>query len=307
MRLGQSHDGGATWDIRTIAAASKPVMRAQTLASGVERLLLAYATSGGQSVGEEQTELTWSDDGGASWAPALIIDTPQGQGSPRPQVTGSAGDGAWVTFFDIAGAGNAQHSRYLVVKVVNGVAGAPLVLDEIDLGPERFGDYMGLASSPDGDAFAAWVTSRGGAFDIVWARITGGDEPIAQVRPAKVWPKGLDEPVEYEFTGHVNFPGCHAEPDPALDAAVRDRVEFEFEVPADTRFVNASLDWEMQQPVADLDLYLYDAQGDLWTGDDRVPERFSGEIEEGDQGPWTALVQNCENAPTDFTLEIVLS
>ncbi len=141
---------------------------------------------------------------------------------------------------------------------------------------------------------------------LIEARILDAETMAAEYVPP-TRPPGLDEPVEYEFTGHVNFPGCYAEADPALDAAVRDRVEFEFEVPANTRFVNATLDWEMQQPVADLDLYLYNSNGDLFRGDDGVPERFSFEIAESDQGTWTALVQNCENPPTDFTLDLVLS
>ncbi len=314
LRFAESSNLGATWTARTIGPAYlKAAMREQTLASGIERLLIAYPTHEPHKPGEYRTQFIWSDDGGATWTPPLALDTLDGAGTPMLNVAAGPADSAWVTFMDVDGSNSGEHSMYLAVKVVDGVASQPLVLDDIDTTDANavmtvhLGYSVGLDVTPDGDAIAAWVTFNDGEYDLVWARITGGDRPVARPVIVVPTPAGLDERVEYEFTGHVNFPGCYAESDPALDAVVRDRVEFEFEVPAGTRFVNATLDWEMQQPVADLDLYLYDPDGDLFRGADEVPERFSFDIEESDQGMWTALVQNCENAPTDFTLEIVLA
>lgn len=177
LRFAQSSDQGHTWDARTLGATSWiPVMRAQTLASGVERLLLAYTTGGDERGGEHQTELTWSDDGGATWAPALVIDTPQGEGAPMPDVVGAPGDSAWITFFDIEGAYAEQHSRYLAVKVADGVTGAPLVLDEMDTAAANLGHYMGLGVTSGGDALATWVTYRHGEYDVAWAGVTGGSK-----------------------------------------------------------------------------------------------------------------------------------
>lgn len=314
MRFAESRDDGQTWDARTLGATSRfPVMRAQTLASDVERLLLVYTTGGEGYQGELQTELTWSDDGGATWASALVIDTPQGEGYPMPDVAGAPGDAGWVTFFDIEGTGPGQRSRYLAVKVVDGVVGAPLVLDELDAGPNRLGQYMGLGVTADGDALAAWVTYEGGEYDLVWARITGGDEPVAQPIAQPPIPRGLDEPVPYEFTGHVNVAYYCFDPNPTSEQAVRDQAsqEFEFKVPPNTRFVNGTLDWETTGPTAetsDLDLVLFDSEGDrLDAGTNDVPEMFHFELHEGDQGTWTAVVLNCENPPTDFTLSLWLS
>ncbi len=315
LRFAESHDRGQTWDARTLGPTSwHPMMRVQTLASGAERLLVAYTTRESMGDVEHQAELMWSDDGGSNWSAPLIVDAPEGEGAPTPDVAGAKDGDAWVTFFDVDAQGRL---RYLVLKVVDGIAGTPLILDEIEGATANgLGISMGLASTQAGDALAAWVTyNHETGFDIVWAHVTAGAEyaPVATpdslvgIHPRPAPPAGLADPIEYAFPGHVNFPGCYAEADPALDAAVRDRVEFEFEVPANTRFVNATLDWETQQPVADLDLYLYNSERKLFRGDDGVPEKFSFEITESDQGTWTGLVQNCENAPTDFTLELVLS
>ncbi len=305
VRFATSADRGGSWDITPLdESPGWPSLKAQTLSTGAERLLLAYgAVVDGQNA--QEPVLTWSDDGGTTWAPPVVLDAPQGRRSPQPYVAGGAGDSAWVTYVDFTGASPDHRMRFLVVKVVDGVAGAPLLLDEA--GPGEDG-HMALAASQQGDAVIGLMRSVDGASDVLWAHVTGGDHPVPQIRPAPPSPPpGLDEPVEYEFTGHVNLPGCYAESDHALDAVVRDHMTFEFEVPTGTRFVNATLDWEMQQLVADLDLFLYNSEGDLFRGADEVPERFSFEIEESDQGTWTALVQNCENAPTDFTLEVVLS
>ncbi len=317
LRFAESRDRGETWEARTIGQTSwLPAMRAQTLASGVERLLLAYATGGSFLEGQHQTEFTWSDDGGASWAPPLIIDVPEGEGPSLPDVAPAAGDGAWITYFDVEGPSSEQRSRYLAVKVVDGVAGAPLVLDEMEGTTLNLGHYMGLAVTPDGDALVAWVTYNEGEYDLVWARITGGDSPVARPIVHPTVPAGLDEPVEYEFTGHVDLayhclPAGHGDVEDAtvdLHSAV-----FEFEVPPATRFVNGTLEWATHGPSTpvvdfdDLDVTLYDAQGDRFRGPDVVPEVFSFELRDGDQGPWTALVENCQNPPTDFTLSVELS
>ncbi len=165
-----------------------------------------------------------------------------------------------------------------------------------------------------GSGCTVWMYADSGvasAYDVTVTPLYGGDEPVPLVYTRPPPPPGLDEPVTYEFTGHVNVPGCYAEADPALDAVVRDRVEFEFEVPADTRFINGTLDWGTTGPVADVDVFLYGAEGQRFRDDvDETQvgrETFGYELQEGDQGSWTALVQNCENPPTDFTLEIVLS
>ena len=174
LRFAESHDHGQTWEARTIGATSWiPVMRAQALASGVERLLLTYTTGGDERRGEHQIEFTWSDDGGATWAPALVVDTPQGEGAPMPDVVGAADDGAWMTYFDLEGPYAKQRSRYLAVKVAGGVAGEPLVLDDMEVAAANLGHYMGLAAAPDGDALAAWVTYDD-TLDVVWARISAG-------------------------------------------------------------------------------------------------------------------------------------
>ncbi|HLE97302.1 MAG TPA: sialidase family protein, partial [Candidatus Thermoplasmatota archaeon] len=318
LRFAESRDRGETWDIRTIGSTSwLAVMRTQTLASGIERLLLAYTTGGDSYSGQHQTELTWSDDGGAMWAPPLIVDPPEGEGHTMPDVVGAPGDSAWVTFFDLEGSDAAQHSRYLAVKVVNGVAGAPLVLDEMEMAAETLGNYMGLGVTPSGDAIVAWATGRDGQYDIAFARVRAG---IGYVPGATDWalaqpgvPTGLDEPVAYEFNGHLDVAGCYAEVDPALEPFVRHEIEFEFDVPADTRYINGTLEWSTHGPPAsptdldDLDVSFYDAEGDRWRGTDDVPETFEFELHEGDQGAWTALVYNCENMPTDFTLTLGLS
>jgi hypothetical protein len=175
LRFAESHDSGKTWDARTIGSTSwMPVMRAQTLASGVERLLLVYTTGGEERWGQHQLELTWSDDGGATWAPRIVIDTPDGEGVPMGDVAGAPGDTAWVTYFDLQGPYAEQRSRYLAVKVVDGVASTPLVLDEIGTPAANLGHYMGLDVTPDGDAIAAWVTYRDGAYDLLAARLATG-------------------------------------------------------------------------------------------------------------------------------------
>ena len=126
-------------------------------------------------------------------------------------------------------------------------------------------------------------------------------------------PPGLDEPVEYEFTGHVDLPYCDLESYPALEEVARDRGSrtFEFEVPADTRFVNGTLEWATTGPTeetSDLDLMLYDAEEDAFdVGTYDVPETFASELRTGDQGAWTAVVKSCRNPPTDFTLSLELS
>ncbi|MGQ0534792.1 MAG: amidase family protein [Methanobacteriota archaeon] len=124
---------------------------------------------------------------------------------------------------------------------------------------------------------------------------------------------GLEEPVAYEFTGHLDVAGCYAEVDPALEPFVRHEMEFEFDVPADTRYINGTLEWSTHGPPAsptdldDIDVFFYDAKGDRWRGADDVPETFEFELHEGVQGAWRAVVYNCENPPTDFVLTLELS
>jgi hypothetical protein len=317
LRFAESPNHGETWDVRTIGGASWiPAMRAQTLASGVERLLLAYATGGDFFGGQHQTELTWSDDGGSSWAPPVIIDIPQGEGPPMQDVVGAAGDGAWVTYFDVEGARSDQRSRYAAVTVVDGVAGAPLVLDEMDTAALNLGHYMGLGATPDGEAIVAWATYGDGEYDLAWARIRAGADYVpgdgdwARFQPNV--PAGLDEPVPYAFTGHVDVPGCYLGSAPPLEQAASGltSVTIEFDVPPQTRFVDGTLDWATYGPTpdtTDLDLLLYDPAGNYYDTPDKVPEAFHFELQDGHQGTWTAIVRNCENPPTDFTLDLVLS
>jgi hypothetical protein len=126
-------------------------------------------------------------------------------------------------------------------------------------------------------------------------------------------PTGLDEPVPYEFTGHVDVPHYCFDQDPTVEEAVRDLASdtFEFEVPPNTRFVNGTLDWETTGPTpetSDLDLLLFDGEGDYFDANSLdVPETFTFDLLEGDQGTWTAVVQNCQNPPTDLTLSLELS
>lgn len=317
LRFAESRDRGQTWDIRTVGEATRfPRMRAQILASGLERLLLVYAPREEDDPSELRVELTWSDDGGATWSPPIVLDTPQGEGDPTPEVAAGPRDSAWVTFFDLEGERGGQHSRYVAVMVVDGVAGAPLVLDEIDVYPGvTLGHYMGLASTPDGDALAAWVTHRGGQYDLAFARITAGadyapgptDWALAQPKV----PTGLDEPVEHRFTGRVEAPYyCHTPgelpTDGAADAATS--AKFPFEVPVGARYMNGTLSWDTTAPGLDgVFLDLFDPKGEFRGGTRLPPTAFELELALGDEGEWLAWVYNCENPPTDFTLNLMLS
>lgn len=320
LRFATSADHGETWNVRVIGEShSYPALRAQTTASGVERLLLAYVTTEGARPGEYRPELAWSDDGGATWAPGVAVD----EGQPAPSaidLAPGAGDSVWLALIDDADPRAASdQTGYTIVKVVGGVPGAPLDLHTLEDG--RLGSQkVVLAALPGGDAAATWVIAKGARpdpitppnTDLVWARITGGDEPVAQILPQRRTPLGLAEPVAYEFTGHVDGPYYCYDPHDVAESAVRDRASAEFALafPPGTRYVNGSLAWETQGPTfetSDLDVVLYGPEGRELDPGDAVPETFEFELQDGDEGAWTAVVYNCQNPPTDFTLEVLLS
>ncbi len=138
-------------------------------------------------------------------------------------------------------------------------------------------------------------------------------QPLASPPAPPVVPTGLDEPVEYEFTGRLNVPYCAGlNTDPVWDVVRDESVEeFEFEVPSGTRFVNGTLSWETTGPTpetSDLDLFLFDPAGSKYDAASLdVPETFSFELRGDKQGTWEAQVENCQNPPTDFTLNLELS
>lgn len=124
-------------------------------------------------------------------------------------------------------------------------------------------------------------------------------------------PSGLPEPIRYDLQGRVEAPRCVTDPDPTAGGAIplEHSVEFSFDVPQGTRFVNGTLSWDTAGPtpeLTDLDVVLYDEDGDAFDPPDSVPETFGFELRAGDAGAWTAVVTNCENPPTDFTLTIEL-
>ncbi|MGQ0535418.1 MAG: sialidase family protein, partial [Methanobacteriota archaeon] len=131
--------------------------------------------------------------------------------------------------------------------------------------------------------------------------------------PAPGVPEGLREPVAYDFAGRVEVPYYGADPHPAAEGVARDLASdtFDFEVPPGTRFVEGRLEWATAGPTpetSDLDLMLYDAQGDPYDAATLAkPEVFAFELQEGDQGAWRAVVMNFQTPPTDFPLRLVLS
>lgn len=142
-------------------------------------------------------------------------------------------------------------------------------------------------------------------------RITVAPPIVEPPRPA-----GLAEPIHLEFNGHVGLPYYCFDPgvpsgNPVEDAFYEESSEeFVFDVPVGTRFINGTLDWDTTAPEADdLDIDIYRGDWDEYRGGAYAnhPETFSIELEVGDEGPWLAWVYNCQNPPTDFTLEIVLS
>ncbi|MGQ0534793.1 MAG: hypothetical protein ACT4PT_01835 [Methanobacteriota archaeon] len=180
--------------------------------------------------------------------------------------------------------------------------------------------YYGLAW---GGERALLAFMRDGAIVLAEARAPTGARPLAPSdaveRVARADPSlaaGLDEPIAYAFAGHVDVPSCYVDEGSAPEKATHDASSdtFSFEVPPDTRFVNGTLDWETHGPITnpvvdmnDLDVVLYDPDGELFQHDSGPPETFSFELRDGEQGEWTAIVYNCENPPTDFTLTLELS
>ncbi|HLE97565.1 MAG TPA: sialidase family protein [Candidatus Thermoplasmatota archaeon] len=194
----------------------------------------------------------------------------------------------WVPGLDDEGRQREGHPRCAGMSCFNGIGWA--------------GDRGLIAFAHDGAVKLALVTRDGPPLRAL---------PPIEAPPIRAYvppppPRGLDEPIEREFTGRADFTYCYAsEPAPVAELGSE---KFEFDVPPDTRYVDGTLRWANAGPVADLDLMLYDAEGDAFdaaTGD--VPETFHFELHEGDQGAWTALVYNCENLPTDFTLSLELS
>ncbi len=271
--------------------------------------------------------LSWSDDDGASWSSPLRVNDDVGTSDQSPPWMDVGPDGdvhvVWYDLRDDPKQESLFHVYYAHVKSGDvgrniRVTEGPIEFDSTGTLAER---WIGVDEGSDGRVHIVWTDSRFGRADAFTATIgrepAGGtigiDEPL--IGPWSLQstqpPSGLAAPVKFRFAGHVDVPYYCQDPDPRLEAMVRDSASetFTFEVPNGTRYLNGSLDWDTTLLDADdLDVAFYDSQGRLF---DRMgpnhPETFKFELPRNMSGTWTAWVTNCENPPTDFTLTFELA
>lgn len=168
--VARSTDHGATWAQETLGESTKfPVMARSKTAAG-ERVHLAYPRGQDGRDGNQTVVVRWSDDGGATWSAEVAVETPDAPGRTIPAIAGAPGGGAYLTFWSP----DAETAEFLAVHVRDGGVSAPLVLDAHDGPTSRTGDYMGLASLPDGGAFAVWTASEGDAMRLAGASLRFG-------------------------------------------------------------------------------------------------------------------------------------
>lgn len=168
LGFARSHDRGAAWETRELGTTIGVPALASPSGDGRD-LALAFTVQDGDL---RLPALLRSSDGGATWSPPVVLDRPEGKGLPLPALAADGAGRLYASFYHSRADGAAEF------RVLRFPDPEPLLLDggseALPSSSRDYGDYTGLAGTPDG-IVAAWPTGAHANSDLAWGAVRHRD------------------------------------------------------------------------------------------------------------------------------------